>query len=131
MARQLAASIRYASPSPSTAIRIPPIADRSPEQRRDDHRPELERAEQADERGGMGEQEDLRGERDERDLAAGARHELACHQQPEVAGLPERRDVEGDPPRAADGRATFGRVARGVSLVVDEESFARRAAEPA
>jgi len=52
--------------------------------------------------------EDLGGKGDEGDLAARARDELAGHQQPEVTGLSQWRDVECDPPDEVAGARRRG-----------------------
>ena len=101
----------------------------------DDHRAELEQAEQPDERGRMREQIDLGRQRDKRDLAADSRDDLAGLDQPEVAGGAQRRDVKRDPsqqrtgrPSSVPGRAA-GHHALGV-VVVREEALAGLAPEP-
>ena len=84
------------------------------------HRPELHEPDRADGGGRSGHPVDLHEQRDRRDLVTGLRDELADPQQPEVARLPQRTDVDGESTGESEGRAhERGNRTHGATLIPD------------
>ena len=78
------------------AAAIHAVGERSAEQRDDDHRPELGRADQPDERRRVRQHVDLEGHRDERGLVSEAGDDRADLDDAVVARAAERGDVGRD-----------------------------------
>ena len=75
---------------------VAPVGQRAAEQGHRDERDQLDRAEQAGQEGRAGLDVDLVRQRDQRRLGPEARHDVAEHQQAQVARLAQRCDVDGE-----------------------------------
>jgi hypothetical protein len=66
----------------------------------------VDQADRADGRGRSGQAVDLHEQGDHRDLRTGLGDELAAPQEPEVAGFPQRTDVDGEPAGESEREGT-------------------------
>ena len=94
------------------AAAIDAVGDRAAEQRDDDHRPELGRADQPDERRRVGQRVDLEGHGDERGLVSQAGDDRAELDDPVVARAAERGDVGRDRGQQSHARGILAGAAQ-------------------